>query len=212
MSLLTLCTVPALSQDSSDTDDEVFELSPFEVKTTGDGSYYVSDTLAGNRLRTNMKDVGASLTQVSRDFMDDFAATDMMDMADFLPSVEAVTTQEGGPEDINGAWRPQRYRIRGLFTETTSRNYFANTSGDSPLPSDTYNMDRATVAAGANSILFGAANPAGIINYSTVKPLLGKDFNKVTLRTDNYGTQRMELHTNQSIMDDKAGVRIAYLN
>ncbi len=199
----------AFAQDDESV-EEIFELSPFEVALTDDGSYHVSDTLAGNRLRTDMKDIGAALTHVSKDFLDDMGVSNIMDIADLLPSVTAVTTEEGGSTDVNGAWRDQRFRIRGIFTEFASRNYHSQSSG-TMLGSDGYNADRMTVSAGANSILFGAANPAGVINTSTLKAMTGRDFSKLVYRTDKYGTQRFEFHHNESMLDDRVALRVALL-
>ena len=200
-------------QISAQEDEEniVYDLSPFEVATTEDGDYHVSDTLAGNRLRTEMKDIGAALTHISKDFLDDLGVSDIMEMADLIPSVTAINTHEGGSTDINGSWRDQRFRIRGIFTEFASRNYHAQSTG-TMLGSDGYNIDRITVSAGANSILFGAANPAGVINTSTLKAITGTRFSKLLYRTNNYGTQRIEAHHNTSILDDRVALRVAYLN
>lgn len=49
--------------------DEVVVLSPFEVSAGEDRGYAAADTLAGTRLRTNLRDVGSSISAVSAQFL-----------------------------------------------------------------------------------------------------------------------------------------------
>src|SRR5579859_5937402 len=57
-------------------DEEVVMLSPFEVSATaGKESYTAETTLAGNRLRTDLRDIGSSVTVVTSQFLADTGAT-----------------------------------------------------------------------------------------------------------------------------------------
>lgn len=202
----------ALQAQTDDAGDEaVFELSPFEVSTTEDaGSYHVEDTLAASRLRSDMKDIGAAINILSKDFLVDLGASDVMEVADFVPSVEALKNEQDGPDDNNGVFQPVRFRIRGLFTESVSRNYHVVSAGALPPP-DSYNIGRVTFSSGANSILFGAANPAGIVNSSTLQPIFEQRQGKVLFRTDDYGTSRFELDYNLPIVAEKFALRMILL-
>ena len=57
-------------------DDDTVELSPFEVTATQDTGYQATETLAGTRIRTNLKDVGSAISVVTKEFMKDIGATD----------------------------------------------------------------------------------------------------------------------------------------
>lgn len=208
---LSLCLLPLALYAQEEQEEEIFELSPFEVQANEDGGYLVGDTLAGSRLRSDMKDVGAALTHLSKDFLDDLGASDIMEVADFVPSLEALNNQESGQDSNVAVYRAQSFRIRGLFSESFARNYHGLAAGGF-LPQDGYNTERLTLSAGANSILFGSANPAGIINTSTLQAVTGEDFSEIGFRTDNYGTARFELHHNESFGDDKAAIRVALLH
>ena len=204
----------AIAQEAPDNEvdqEDVVVLSPFEVSTNEGEDYYVSDTLAGSRLRSDSKDIGAAITHVTKNFLDDLGASDIMEVADFIPSLEALDNQESGQDQSVATYRPQSFRIRGLFSESFARNYHGVASGPI-IPQDGYNTDRLTLSAGANSILFGSANPAGIVNTSTVKAQTHKEFSEVRFRTDDRGSTRYELHHNQPLLDGKAALRIAYLN
>src|SRR4051812_12483338 len=54
-------TTAAPTPASAAADEEVITLTPFEVKSTSDSNAYTADsTLSGNRLRTDLRDIGSS--------------------------------------------------------------------------------------------------------------------------------------------------------
>ena len=56
---------------AEDSDEEFIALSPFVVSASDDQGYTASQTLAGTRLRTDLKDIGASISTVSAQFLQD---------------------------------------------------------------------------------------------------------------------------------------------
>ena len=52
-------------------DDEKLVLSPFTVTASNDRGYMASNTLAGTRIRSDLKDIGSSITFVTQQFLDD---------------------------------------------------------------------------------------------------------------------------------------------
>jgi hypothetical protein len=58
---------------------EVVELSPFVVTSEADRGYVASNTLAGSRLNTSLRDVASPLEVFTKDFLDDIAATSVAD-------------------------------------------------------------------------------------------------------------------------------------
>jgi iron complex outermembrane receptor protein len=193
-----------------ESDEEVFELSPFSVQSTESSGYAVTDTLAGSRLRADVKDIGAAITIISKDYMDDLGISNIQDLAAFLPSTEPVSTHinPNGGADV---FRGNRVNIRGLFNESVARNYFSAPIGEYMPPMDGYNADRVTLSAGANSILFGSANPSGIINTQTAPASLGSDSTYLRHKTDNYGSNRVEFAVNRIIIEDKLAIRVNLL-
>ena len=210
---IVISSGPELSaqQSSIQGDDEIYDLSPFSVQSTEAGGYQVTDTLAGSRLRADVEDIGAAITLISKDYMEDLAITNIMDLASFLPSTEPVSTHinPNGGADV---FRGNRVNIRGLFSESIARNYFSAPIGEYMPPMDGFNADRITLSAGANSILFGSANPSGIINTQVAPAILYKDTNRLLNRMDNYGSQRFEYATNKVLIEDKLAVRLHLLH
>ena len=205
-----VATAPNTSAQDDSSAEEVFELSPFSVQSTEAAGYDVTDTLAGSRLRADVKDIGAAITIVSKDYMDDLGVSNIQDLAAFLPSTEPVSTHinPNGGADV---FRANRVNIRGLFNESVARNYFSAPIGEYMPPMDGYNADRVTLSAGANSILFGSANPSGIINTQTMPASLGSDSTTFRHKTDNYGSNRLEFAANRIIIEDKLAIRINLL-
>jgi outer membrane receptor for ferric coprogen and ferric-rhodotorulic acid len=58
-------------------DKDVVELSPFTVKSEKDTGYFAENTLAGSRLNTNIADLAASITVVTKQQMEDTASVDI---------------------------------------------------------------------------------------------------------------------------------------
>ena len=68
---------PVVANSSASSEEEVVTLSPFEVTATGGSDSYTAETtLAGNRLSTDLKDIGSSVTVVTSQLLLDTGATD----------------------------------------------------------------------------------------------------------------------------------------
>jgi outer membrane receptor for ferric coprogen and ferric-rhodotorulic acid len=61
---------PAAQQD-----EDVLVLSPFEVSADSDTGYTSATTLAGNRLNTELRDIGNAVTVINSQFLKDIGAT-----------------------------------------------------------------------------------------------------------------------------------------
>ncbi len=46
-------------------DEETIQLTPFEVTSTQDKGYQATETLAGTRIRTDLKDVGSAISVIT---------------------------------------------------------------------------------------------------------------------------------------------------
>ena len=61
-----------------------------------------------------------------------------------------------------------RATVRGFTESVISRDYLPNmVEGRGILASDRFNVDRADVSRGPNSILFGAGRPGGALNLTS---------------------------------------------
>ncbi|MDI1335775.1 MAG: hypothetical protein PSU94_06275 [Lacunisphaera sp.] len=62
------------------TKDETIVLSPFVVTSDGNNGYAATSTLAGTRLNTKLRDLGAAITVVTPEFMKDTGVTSIEEL------------------------------------------------------------------------------------------------------------------------------------
>jgi len=66
-------TVPPSSAKPED--EQIVKLSPFEVTSSKDVGYQATQTLAGTRINSDLKDVGSAIQAITKEFMNDIGAT-----------------------------------------------------------------------------------------------------------------------------------------
>ncbi len=197
--------------------DETMVLSPFVVSSERDTGYAATDTLAGTRLRTSLKDIAASVSVVTKEFLDDLALTGTADILVYTTGTEVVgvggnfsgSTQETAAQTFDPARESisPTNRVRGLAGADQTRNYFL-TPG---IPFDTYNSASGTINRGPNAILFGFGSPGGIIESSLIAPQF-KNRGSVQVRGGSFGTYRQSLDVERVLLKDKLSVRVAQLD
>ncbi|HKJ91023.1 MAG TPA: hypothetical protein VJ960_07815, partial [Oceanipulchritudo sp.] len=78
----------AQEQDTDEQQEEIFELSPFLVSGSEDQGYYATQSLAGTRLKSNIRDVGASISIITEEFMEDTASVDASELLIYTAGTE----------------------------------------------------------------------------------------------------------------------------
>jgi hypothetical protein len=218
-SALCLATVGRLSaQTTSSTadmksadDEKPIALSPFLVDTTEDAGYTAKNTLAGTRVRTELKDVGSAISVVTAKFLQDTNSKNSADLLVYTTGTEVAgqggNFVGGGDGSIiaDGAYTKPvaNTRVRGLAEADNLRDFFLT-----DIPWDSYNVGRVDLQRGPNSILFGIGSPAGIIN-SSVNSAAFKSSNKVELQVSDLGSTRASGDFNQVILKNELAVRLA---
>ena len=188
--------------------DEVVQLSPFEVTSTKDNGYRATDTLAGTRIRTDLKDVGSAIGVVTKEFMQDIGATDTATLLQYTTNAEVAGTRGtyaglgNGQTLFEGTSISTNQRVRGLGAADNTRDYFLT-----DIPWDGYNVDRIDIQRGPNSILFGLGSPAGILNASTHSAEF-RNKGSVEARVGSYGSARGSIDVNQELIKDQLALRV----
>lgn len=203
--LVSLCLsaipfMPAFAQMPNDADapgETVFELSPFEVNVSNDRGYTATSSLAGGRLRSELRDTAASVSVLTGEFLNDIGATNFLDAATWAPNAVPV-------EEVSGASLYNDYSVqfRSLGAGFQSRNYFRWY-----VNSDSYNTDRIEFARGPNSLVFGDAGVGGIANVSSMQAQ-GTGVTNAQLQHNSYGGFRATFDSDIRI-NDKLAVRAA---
>ena len=202
-------TVPA---STADADSEIVELTPFEVSGQKDEGYIATETLAGTRIRSDLRDLGSAISVVTKTMMDDIGATDATTLLQYTTNTEVAGTRgtfsglNGQNDEGNALRNPgQAQRVRGLTSADNTRDYFVT-----DIPWDSYNTDRIDILRGPNSFLFGLGSPAGIQNGSLQNASF-KNEGQLSHRVGSYGSQRASLNVNQELIDDVLSIRVAGL-
>jgi outer membrane receptor protein involved in Fe transport len=201
---------PASGEDQ----EEPIVLSPFVVDAGEDtGTYRATATLAGTRIRTELRDVGSAISVVTAQFLQDTGARNTEDLLVYTTNTEVGGTAgnfsgTGGRSDTGEArLRPhENTRVRGLARADNSRDFFIT-----DIPWDSYNVGRVDLQRGPNSILFGLGSPAGMVNAS-LNTASFKNANTVEARYGSFGSYRGSIDINRVLLDDELSIRVAALN
>jgi len=198
--------------------DDPILLSPFTVTDAGDSGYLATETLAGTRIKTDLRDVGTTVSIINKQFLED---TGIKNASELL--IHTAGTETGGPggnfSAVNFSTRfgeaepgdmmrsPQfATRVRGISAPDLTRDYFSTR-----IPFDSYNTERVEINRGANAILFGLGSPTGIINNATIRPTF-RNFGSVNVRGGEHGSFRSSLDINREVVDGKLAARVALLH
>jgi len=196
---------------------ETVKLSPFEVQASAhDQGYYTANTSAGTRLNSSLLDLGASITVISKQQLEDTSSIDLNDMFLYEASTEGTENYTslgsfgkgtGVGDNIQNS--PQTAnRIRGLQAADVSRDFFITNPS---IQTNSYNLDSVTISRGPNSTLFGIGSPSGIVNLSIQKAQLNQDTNEVSARYGTFGDFRATMNFNRALIPDKFAIAVAGL-
>jgi hypothetical protein len=200
---------------STVTEEEPVKMSPFVVSASEDaGSYRATATLAGTRIRTELKDVGSAISVVTEQFLKDTGARNSQDLLVYTTSTEVGGIGGNFAGIGNGAYldptsailKPQENtRVRGLDAADNTRDFFLT-----DIPWDAYIVGRVDLQRGPNSILYGLGRPAGIIN-SSINGAVFKNENTVEVRYGSFHSRRASADFNFVLLPDELAVRVAGL-
>jgi outer membrane receptor for ferric coprogen and ferric-rhodotorulic acid len=219
-------TAPALPTNSAadanaaDADADMVTLDPFTVTAEHEG-YQAVDTLAGGRVRTELKDTPAALTVVTSKFLQDLGVTNAEKLLIYTNNTEVSglggnfsgLANRGSGVNVSSPAEASRLvnpagtnRARGLTAMDNTRNYFP-----SDIPWDGYNISRVDISRGPNSFLFGVGSPSGISNASTNEAMF-TDKGNVEVRYGSFGSTRESLDYNKVLIPNELTARIDLVN
>ncbi|MDD4350347.1 MAG: TonB-dependent receptor, partial [Opitutales bacterium] len=207
-------TGPAPSEETS-LDEDVYILSPFEVRSDESIGYLATQTLAGTRIRTDLKDVGSAISVITTEMLTDIGATDNSTLLQFTANAEVAGTRgtygglgNGTTLDETESLRAPAgaNRVRGLAKADNTRDFYIT-----DIPWDSYITDRVDIQRGPNSLLFGLGSPAGIVN-AALDSAQFYDTGEIQFRVGSYGSIRGSIDINRQIIKDVLAVRVEGLS
>ena len=196
----------------SDLEEQTIVLSPFLVESSEDAdTYRANATLAGTRVRTELRDVGSAVSVITEKFLQDTNSKNAADLLVYTTGTEVAGqggnftgAGAGAVIDTTAYTQPvANTRVRGLASADNLRDFFLT-----DIPWDSYNVGRVDLQRGPNSVLFGIGSPAGIIN-SSVNTATFKDGNEVEFQFGSFGSSRVSADLNKVLVEDTLAVRVA---
>lgn len=190
LAITATAQTPPSRTESAEAKNEAIQLSPFTVSTDKDLGYLAANSLSGSRLNTPLIDTPASISEMTKEFLEDIAATDMMAAQEYAMGFQAERV--GGNDNIT-QFNSNQSNARGLGRGTATRDFFSW-----GLSSDTFSVERLSFSRGPNSILYGVGSPGGVVN-SMSKRAGFTTRSEVNLRVDENESWRFHIDHNQRL-------------
>lgn len=194
-------------------------LDPFVIAESNHVGYVATSTLAGTRINTNLRDLGAAISVVTPEFMKDTAVTSVEELLTYTTSTEiggvygnysaaGLEDAAGRPDQDAVRREPQSgARVRGFATPNYTRGYFSTS-----FPTDSYNVGSITISRGANSLLFGLGSAGGVIESSPNQAMFGRSKGSASFRIGSHGSNRSTLDYNLALVPSRLALRLDVLD
>ncbi|MFT3782999.1 MAG: TonB-dependent receptor plug domain-containing protein [Nibricoccus sp.] len=204
--------IPTAPVDSAkiDSGNEIFVLSPFEIRDTNEG-YYASSSLSGTRINSNLEDLASSISVITRQQITDTASLDINDIFKYEANTEGMsqyteyTIDRSFYKETTTLAPQSANRIRGISSANRTVNNFAVSS---VIPLDAYNTESIEISRGPNANIFGLGNASGTVNVNTSRAGLTRDQTQIVGRTDNNGQRRGSISLNRVLWKNRAAVLV----
>ncbi|MEL6354954.1 MAG: TonB-dependent receptor plug domain-containing protein, partial [Cyanobacteria bacterium J06627_28] len=155
---LVLSVVPGVATAANADDDAI------QVVVTGEetgSDYFVPNAPSTLRTDVDIRDTPSSVTVIPQQVIEDQAATNVRDIVRNATGVNFSESQGRG----------ERFVLRGFAAEIFRNGFRDDVNTSSSTAAELANIERVEVLRGPASILFGQAEPSGIINFVTKQPL-----------------------------------------
>jgi outer membrane receptor protein involved in Fe transport len=183
---------PATNSEAEAEDEEIFVLGDFVVSAEEDRGYFSASTTSATRTNALIKNTPISVTVINEQLMEDLNVLNDQDLARLT---SGVTLDPDG-------YSFNRLRIRGFRSLTQRYDLFWR-----EIERDGYNIQRVDIVKGANSLIYGQADPGGQINSVPKLAQQGKSFRSFKGMVGNKEYRRAEIDFNQ-VINDKVAVRL----
>jgi len=200
------------AKPASADNDQVVELSPFEVRVDKDRGYGALQSSSLTNFSMDLQKMPATAQVFTRSFLDDTASTSIEDMlATYSGTVGANPNNAAAALDMTGDRDGgQGLGIRGLQASGIKRNNFIgmpNSARTGTGTTDSFDLERVELIEGPQSLLFGAVGGGGVINAVTKRATYGTKFGTVSYVIDDNSDKRATFDYNFGAR--KVAVRVA---
>lgn len=161
----------------TNSEEEVFNLSPFEVSSEGDRQYLAANSISGSRVNLPLERIPTRISVVTEDLFRDVKEFNVDE------AVKYVGVRKRG-------FFGNSFNIRGFSAFTQ----IDNMGQDSVAAWDNIIVERVDVAKGPSGVLYGVGSPGGAVNIITKKPYHDPGWDRLFVRgsSGSRGAFRME--------------------
>ncbi|CAA6696511.1 MULTISPECIES: TonB-dependent siderophore receptor [unclassified Lentimonas] len=174
-------------------EEATFVLPDFVVSSEKDEGYYSANSLGGTRTNQLIKNTPMTIDVVNRDLMDDLGMNMIDDLAGVLAGVDA---------EVDTGFNNRSLIFRGLKTNSQLFEFMPR-----QIAQDGYNIERAEIIRGANSLIYGQAAPGGRANFLAKQAEFGKTEHTISGTAGNNEYYRGEMDSNL-VVNEKLAVRV----
>jgi hypothetical protein len=166
-------------------------LTPFEVSTDKDVGYAAGNTLSGGRVNTPLAITPASISVMTKEFLEDFNITNINDAAEWTIGMELESATPNSTTDTTATYRA---RFRGA----PSDGNFPTRDGNLNFGiADSYNSERFEFSRGPDATMFGDGGPGGRQGSSSKRARFNSTATTISGQVDTYGGYRTTLDYNK---------------
>ncbi|MFT3782177.1 MAG: TonB-dependent receptor [Nibricoccus sp.] len=182
--------------------DDVVKLSPFQVSTEKDIGYKASNSIAGSRTNTPIKDIALNIQVFTKDLAQDLIIADHTQLERYNAALVNGNADVQSDNVIQQAYGA--FLFRGFVQNWGMRDGVREYD-----PVDAQGIARVEIVKGPAAALYGLSYAGGIMNTITKRVDMGKEFVSLTATLTDQGTQRGTVDANffGKVGGAKAGVR-----
>lgn len=183
--------------------DETVKLPTFSVSTERDYGYRASNSIAGSRTNTAIKDLPVNIQVFTKDLFDDLGIINQVDLEAYNGSLVNGGADRNSDNVIQQAYNA--FLFRGFQQNWGLRDGIREYD-----PVDLQGIARVEVVKGPVAALYGLTYPGGVMQNITKAVDYSKNFARTTVMFDSEGEYRGSLDANFSgkLNGGRFGVRI----
>lgn len=183
-------------------DDEVVKLSPFTVSTEKDNGYRASNSIAGTRTNTPIKDIPINIQVFTKDLAEDLLIKNQVDFEAYNASLVYGAADVYSDTPIQQPY--QNFLFRGFRQNWGLRDGIREYD-----PIDTQGLARVEVVKGPVAPLYGLAYPGGVMQNISKVAEYGRNFVSTRFTVGGEGDYRGSIDANVTgkVGGGKFGVR-----
>jgi iron complex outermembrane receptor protein len=205
-----LLTLPALvnlgfaqtNAPATEPDNDLVTLSPFAVSTSKDVGYRATNSIAGTRTNTPIKDIPLNIQVFTQELAEDLLIKNQTAFEAYNASLVNGGADRASDNAIQQSY--QNFLFRGFRQNWGLRDGIREYD-----PIDTQGLARVEVVKGPAAALYGLAYPGGIMNNISKTVDFARNFTSIRLTAGNEGDHRESIDTNVTgaIGTQKIGIR-----